>query len=118
MSDSFVTLWTVACQTPLSLGFPRQEYWSGLLFLSPGDLPDPGIKLTSTLAGGFFITEPPGKPDIKVSGLISKETECRELCPLLILSLTQIADQIKVLSGNLYYSTVTQKKGRIERKCF
>ena len=39
------TLWTVACQAPLSMGFPRQEYWSGLPFPSVGDLPDPGIKL-------------------------------------------------------------------------
>ena len=39
-----VTSWTVACQAPLSVGFPRQEYWSGLPFPSPGDLPDPGIK--------------------------------------------------------------------------
>ena len=57
----FVTLWTIAHQAPLSMGFPRQEYWSGLLFLSPGDLPDlPGIKpmsLTSpALAVGFFTT--------------------------------------------------------------
>ena len=44
MSDSFVTPWTVAHQTPLSLGFPRQEYWSGLPFSSPGDLPNPGIE--------------------------------------------------------------------------
>ena len=36
-------LWAVACQAPLSMGFSRQEYWSGLPFLSPGDLPDPGI---------------------------------------------------------------------------
>ena len=43
MSDSFVNLWTVARQTPLSMGFPRQEYWSGLAFLSLGDLPNPGI---------------------------------------------------------------------------
>ena len=42
MSDSFVTPWTVACQLPLSIGFPRQEDWSGLPFPSPGDLPDPG----------------------------------------------------------------------------
>ena len=41
----FVTLWTVACQTPLSMGFSRQEYWSGLSFPLPGDLPDPGHKL-------------------------------------------------------------------------
>ena len=38
------TLWTVACQAPLSMGFSRQEYWSGLPFPSPGDLPDPGIE--------------------------------------------------------------------------
>ena len=40
----FVTPWTVACQAPLSMGFSRQEYWNGLLFPSPGHLPDPGIK--------------------------------------------------------------------------
>ena len=43
----FVTPWTVACQAPLSMGFPRKEYWSGLPFPSPGDLPDPGIKPVS-----------------------------------------------------------------------
>ena len=46
MSDSLATPQTVACQAPLSMGFPRQEFWSGLLFPSPGDLPDPGIKPT------------------------------------------------------------------------
>ena len=40
----FETLWTVAPQAPLSMGFSRQEYWSGLPFPSPGDLPDPGIE--------------------------------------------------------------------------
>ena len=51
----------IAHQTFLSMGFPRQEYWSGLPFPSPGDLPDPGIKPTSpTLAGGFFTVERPG----------------------------------------------------------
>ena len=40
----FVTPWTVACQTPQSMGFSKQEYWSGLSFPSPGDLPDPGIE--------------------------------------------------------------------------
>ena len=56
----FATVWTVACQAPLSMGFPRQEYWSGLRCPSPGDLPDPGIEPTSlkspALAGGFFTT--------------------------------------------------------------
>ena len=63
MSDSFVTPWTVACQSPLSMGFPKQEYWSGLQFTSPKDLPDLGIGPTSpALAEGFFTTEPPGQP--------------------------------------------------------
>ena len=50
----FVTLWTVACQTPLSMGYSRQEYWSGLPFPPPGDLPDlPDIKFMS-LASPVF----------------------------------------------------------------
>ena len=53
-------------QAPLSMGFPRQGYWSGLPFPPPGDLPKPGIELASpvspVLAGAVFITEPPGKP--------------------------------------------------------
>ena len=44
VSRFFVTPWSVACQAPLSMEFPRQEYWSGLPFLSPGDLPNPGIE--------------------------------------------------------------------------
>ena len=57
-----MTPWTVACQAPLSMGFPRQEYWSGLPFPSLGDLPNPGIEpKASALAGGFFPTESPGK---------------------------------------------------------
>ena len=63
MSDYFVTLWTVACQVPLSMGFSRQDYWSGLPFPSLGDLPDSEIKPGSlALAGRFFTAEPPGKP--------------------------------------------------------
>ena len=63
----FVTLWTVACQALLSMGFSRQEYWSGLPRPSPGDLPNPGIDPKSpALAGKFFTTEPPGKPFILI----------------------------------------------------
>ena len=60
-----VTLWTVACQAPLSMGgFSRQEYWSGLPCLPPGDLPNPGIKLRSpALQADSLLSEPPGKPD-------------------------------------------------------
>ena len=54
----FVTPWTVACQAPLSMQFSRQEYWSGLPFPTPGDLPHPGIELTflvsPALACNFF----------------------------------------------------------------
>ena len=54
-----VTPWIAAHQAPLTLGFPRQEYWSGWPFLSSGDLPNPRIKPVSpTLAGGFFTTAP------------------------------------------------------------
>ena len=56
----FATLWIVAHQAPLSMGFSRQEYWTGLPCPSPGGLPNPGIG--SSLAGGFFAPEPPGKP--------------------------------------------------------
>ena len=62
----FATPWTVTLQAPLSVGFPRQEYWSGLPFPTPRDLLDPGIEPLSLaspeLAGCFFTTSPPGKP--------------------------------------------------------
>ena len=71
MYDSFVTPWTVARQTPLSMGFPRQEYLKELPFLSPGDLPDPGIEYASlAMAEGFFTTEVPGKPSKCIAGNI------------------------------------------------
>ena len=60
------TLWTVAHLALCPWGFSKQEYWRGLPFPPPGDLPDPGIKPTSlmspALAGGFFRFSPPGKP--------------------------------------------------------
>ena len=59
----FVTLWTVALMAPLSLGFCRQEYYSGLSVPTPGDLPNPGSELASlmfpALTGGFLITSSP-----------------------------------------------------------
>ena len=59
----FATPWTVACQAPLSMEFSRQEYWSGLPFPTPWDIPDPGIEPASpALAGGFFATKPPVIP--------------------------------------------------------
>ena len=54
-----------ACQAPLSTGFPREEYWSGLPFPPPGDLPNPGTEsMSPALAGRFFTTEPLGKPSV------------------------------------------------------
>ena len=59
----FVTVWSIVLQSPLCMGFPRQEYFSGLPFPPSRNLPDPGIEpVFLTLAGGFFTTEAPGKP--------------------------------------------------------
>ena len=59
----FATPWTVDNQAPPSMGFSRQEYWSGLPFPSPGDLPDPGIEPRSpALQADALTSEPPGKP--------------------------------------------------------
>ena len=59
---TLVTPLTVACQAPLSMGFPRQQYWVGLPFPSPGDLPNPGIKPGSpALEADALTCEPPGK---------------------------------------------------------
>ena len=58
-----MTPWTIAHQTPLSVEFSRQEYWSGLPFPSPGDLPNPGIKPRSpALQVDSLLSEPPEKP--------------------------------------------------------
>ena len=66
---TLVTPWTVACQAPLSIGFPQQESWSGLPFPSPGDLPDPGIE--------------PGSPALQAdSTLPAERSNPRLLCLL------------------------------------
>ena len=67
----FATPWTIAHQAPLSMGFSRQEYWNGLPFPHPGDLPNPEIKpispVSPALQADSFPTEPHGKPKIKRS---------------------------------------------------
>ena len=68
-----MTPWTVAHQVPLSMGFSRQEYWSGLPFPSPGDLPDSGIEPGSSASQVDALpSEPPGKPyrTLKANGCI------------------------------------------------
>ena len=75
----FATLWTVPCQTSLFMGFSRQEYWSGLPFLNPGDLPHPGIEPTSltspALAGRFFTTSATWKAHPFYKCCLSKHQE-------------------------------------------
>ena len=83
----FATLWTVGRQTSLSIGFPRQEYYSGLPFPSPWGLPDPVIKPTSpALAGRFYTTEPAGKPFNYSSFIIKVEIRKRDASCFVLLS--------------------------------
>ena len=67
----------VACKAPLAMGFSRQEYWSGLPFPTPGDLPDPGIEpvslMSPALAGRFFATAPPELPVSSPVSLVSSD---------------------------------------------
>ena len=72
----FVTPWTIAHQATLSMKFSRQEYWNGLPFPSPRDLPDPGIKCAPpALTGGFFTTALHGKsPGLKRKSIILKQS--------------------------------------------
>ena len=80
------TQWTIAPQAPPSVGFSRQEHWSGLPFPSPGDLPDPGIKPGSpALQGDSLTSEPPGK---EVKG--QKEEEKNPAYSVLQFHLLQI----------------------------
>ena len=78
------TPWTTAFQAPPSMGFSRQEYWSGLPCPPPGDLPNPGIEPTSliplALAGKFFTIDPQGKSTIYTyhCGSAGKESVCNE----------------------------------------
>ena len=63
VTQSYPTLWTLTCQASRSMEFSRQEYWSGLPFPSPGDLPDPGIEPRfPALQADSLPSEPPGKP--------------------------------------------------------
>ena len=81
---TLATPWTVALQAPLSMGFSTQEYWSGLSFPTPGEFPDPGIKaMPSALAGGFFTTAPPGKPQQTIYIMLKTVKRALQIVPLL-----------------------------------
>ena len=81
----FVTPWTVTHQAPPSVGFSRQEYWSGLPFPSPGDLPDPGIRPRSPALADTLNSEPPGKPLIYILSSVQSHS-CPTLCNSMNLS--------------------------------
>ena len=86
----FATLWTVAHQAPLSIGFSRQEYWSGLPVPSPGDLPDPGTEPRSlSLHADSLPSEPPGKP--KVGGREQQTSVGQTVRPLLSSSASKLS---------------------------
>ena len=73
-----LTPWAVSCQAPLSMGFPREEYWSRYSFPPPGDLPDPEIKPNSpALADELSITEPPGKPFPSHKQMLKARANCK-----------------------------------------
>ena len=90
VAQSCLTLcdpWTVAHQAPPSTGFSRQEYWSGLPFPSPGDLPDPGIEPRSpTLQADALTSAPPGKPSSYCRQVLNKSlrswSDIRKRCRL------------------------------------
>ena len=74
---TLATPWTVARQAPLSVGFSRQEYWSGLPFPSPGDPPDPGVEPRSpALQADSLLTEPAGKPQEYTGSRLKKKNGC------------------------------------------
>ena len=80
----FATLWSIAHQAPLSMGFSRQEYWSGLPFPSPRDLPNPGIGPRSpALQADALTSEPPGKPitlaPFKTTGEVDRESSPKHM---------------------------------------
>ena len=71
----FATPWTIGHQTPLSMGFSRQKYWSGLLCPPPGDLPDPRVESGSpALQADSLPSEPPGKPSVQFSCLVMSDS--------------------------------------------
>ena len=114
ISRSVLTPWTVAHQAPLSVIFPRQEYWSGLPVPSPGDFPDSGIEFGSLAsAAGFFTTQPPGKP-LKAKGNNPPES-------LIISYLSSLFKKVTVIIGDFltrhkWSSSMKIKPSSLRRK--
>ena len=124
---SCVPPWTVAHQAPLSMGLSQQQYWSGLLFSPPGDLPDPGIKptspMSSALADGFFYPEPSGKPtwksmDSSKDSRRQKESSLSIDYKCVVKIKAQIFRVTKAMSADIRMlkNTVSGKKKKISLK--
>ena len=93
----FATPWTVAHQAPPSMAFSKQEYWSGLPFSSPGDLPDPGIKPGSPeLQVDSLPSEPPEKPNISAQCLSKAREECLH-CENGVIDMKHVVSSLLVL---------------------
>ena len=118
VSDS-ATPWTVACQAALSLGFSRQEYWSGLPCPPPGDLPDPGIKPASpALQAGSLPLSHPGRP--RSNTLTSKEEPvAKSKClPRTSCSISIVGRQLLGLFLIVFLLIVISQKRVLRSKCF
>ena len=121
----FATPWTAAHQVPLSMGFPRQEYWSGLPFPPPRDLPDSGFKpMSPALTGTFFTTEPPGKPIICLlimsNFVFSLQETGRTVCfgeGSWKVHCSWVTDRVTGISGNCLQCSALPGSGSVNR-CF
>ena len=95
----FETPWTVAHQVPLSMGFSRQEYWSGLPFPSPGDLPNPRVEPGSpALQADSLLSEPPGKPRMASLILLKLFSPCDSLTQKPLMGSQFFENKVKVTS--------------------
>ena len=109
----FTTPWTVAHQAPLSMGFPRQDYWSGLPFPPPGDLPKPGIKPESPVSSALQADSLPAEPSEKLHWLIyySLPPSLSSFSPFFspsFLALSKAAFQTKNLFFSFFFAALTR----------
>ena len=118
----FATPWTIAYWAPLSMGLPKQEYWSGVPFPSPGDLPDPGSEPKSLAspasAGGFITTAPPGKmcllsSSLKTRAVMAKPARTQAWKLLLTLPLVLLNKNVRLSCS--CYAAMNQGTGNMKR---
>ena len=118
MSDSFATPWTVALQAPLSMGFPRQENWSGLPLPSPGNLPNPGIESHfkshgQRSLGGY---SPWSYKNIRYDFAIKQQQDNEESDAKQHCQSKQKPSQVRVIKTNLDMFNCNEKPRRASRR--